>query len=163
MSALYNLLKTDQGLYSFTTDTGISYTAFFIACPIKDKEANEHIAYSFGFDREGKFELAKFSHAYDVKVKNTIVYIIKEFFDKNGDKALLYLCYPEDEYARHRSIIFSKWHKEELLDQITHIKKNTTFNDEILYGGILVTKENPLLDLLLDAIDGYINDITDQK
>lgn len=163
MSAQYKLTQTDQGLYSFTTDAGIAYTAFFIECPLQDKDGNEHIAYSFGFDRSGKFDLKKFSQSYDVKIKNTIVYIIEEFFKKNGEKALLYLCYPEDEYARHRSIIFAKWHKENLSDKIEHIKKYTTYNKETLYGGMLILKENPFIQLLIDAIDSYINDIADQK
>lgn len=163
MSALYNLTHTAQGLYSFTTDSGIVYTAFFIACPLKDKDDNKHIAYSFGFERKGKFDSEKFNQPYDVKIKNTIIYIIEEFFKKNGEKALLYLCYPEDKYARHRSIIFSRWHKEELSGKIEHFKKNVTYNAEALYGGVLVLKENPFIHLLLDAIDGYINDITDQK
>lgn len=163
MSALYNLTLTDQGIYSFSTDSGIAYTAFFIECPLQDKDGNDHIAYSFGFDRSGKFDSEKFSQTYDVKIQNTIVHVIEEFFIKNGEKALLYLCYPEDQYARHRSIIFARWHKEKLSDKIEHIKKHTTYNNEILYGSMLILKENPFIHLLVDAIDSYINDITDQK
>ena len=63
---------------------------------ITDIEGNDHIIYSFGFDREGNYGTGKFSNDFDVKIKTTIIHIIKEFFNKNGDKAIMYFCYDDD-------------------------------------------------------------------
>lgn len=162
MSALYKLTKSDSGSYLFTTDGGLDYTVFFIECPVTDIEGNNHTVYSFGFERAGNFETGKFSSSFDEKIKATIIHIIKVFFDKNGEKAILYFCYDDDGFARHRSIIFSLWHRE-LAGTILHIKKNTEVKGGILYGGILVAENNPLLPLLEGAVDAYIEEVNNQK
>jgi hypothetical protein len=163
LSPQYNLTLTEQGSYIFTTDNGIEYTAFFTDGPIEDKDGNMHTAYSFGFERSGKFVSNKFGYKFDEKIKNTIIFIIKEFFRVNGNTALVYFCFPGDEYARHRSITFSKWHREELSEDIEHYKKSSVYQEEKLYGGILVLKENPLLGLLVEAVNVYIDEMADQK
>ena len=163
MSLRYNIKLTDQGSYIFTTDSNIDYIAFFTTCPIEDKEGNTHKAYSFGFERSGKYSLNKFTYKFDDKIKHTIIFIIKEFFRLNGSNALIYFCFQEDEYGRHRSIVFSKWHSEELSKDIEHYKKNINFEEERLYGGVLVLRENPLRGLVLEALDLYIDEIMKSK
>jgi len=163
LSLQYNLILTEQGSYIFTTDNGVEYVAFFTTCPIEDSDGNMHKAYSFGFERSGKYESEKFVHRYDEKIKHTIIFIIKEFFKLNGNDALIYFCFPDDEYARHRSITFSRWHSEALSEEIQHLKKNTVINDDTYYGGILVLKENPLRELIVEAVNVYIDQIMEQK
>lgn len=163
MSTPYKLTKTDQGSYLFTSDAGLEYTCFFIACPITDNDGNDHFIYSFGFDRSGKFKSTRFANRFDERIKFTIIYIIKEFFRINGDNALLYFCYPDDEFARHRSITFSKWYNEELSDDIDHFKKDSAYKEEVLYGGMLILKKNPFHKLLNDAVDMYITEMNNQK
>ena len=159
----YNLSKTEQGVYQFTTDSGSDYTAFFTSYQLQDQENNIHTVYSFGFDRSGKFNNGKFQHEYDEKIKNTIIYIIKDFFLKNDNKALLYFCYSGDENSRQRSILFSKWCRDEASSDIDHLRKTTVINDEVLYGGILLLKSNPLRELLVNAISNFIEEIVNLK
>jgi hypothetical protein len=163
LSAPYKLAKTDQGSYLFTSDTGLEYTCFFIACLITDNDGNDHSIYSFGFDRSGKFMSTRYANRFDERIKVTIIYIIREFFRVNGDNVLLYFCYPDDEFARHRSIAFRKWYNEELSDDIDHFKKDSAYKDEMLYGGMLILKKNPFHKLLNDAIDVYIAEMNDKK
>ncbi|MBB5438570.1 hypothetical protein HDC92_002246 [Pedobacter sp. AK017] len=101
MSLRYNLIDKGNGVYFFTTDSDIQYTTFFTSYQIFDQDSNSHTIYSFGFDRSGKFDNKKFHHDYDEKIKKTIVYIIKIFFKKHDQKALVYFCYPDDAYSRH--------------------------------------------------------------
>ncbi|SMC87679.1 hypothetical protein SAMN04488524_3142 [Pedobacter africanus] len=105
----YNLTRTEQGSYLFTTDAGCEYTAFFTSYQIFDEAGNSHTIYNFGFDRNGTFDGGEFQHSFDRKIKATIVYIIKEFFRKNDSKVMVYFCYPDDKYARHRSNAISKF------------------------------------------------------
>jgi len=163
LSLHYNLSETDQGFYLFTTDLGLVYTVFFTSYSIDDKDGNSHTVYNFGFDRSGEFTAKKFGFEYDGRIKATIVFIIKEFFQKNDDKTLLYFCYSGDEYSRHRSIIFNRWCNEELSDDIEHMRKTATYNDEELHGGMLILKSNPLRDLLINAISSYIDDTFNLK
>jgi len=162
LSALYNITKTGQG-YIFITDTNLEYTVLFSTNLIKDRDGNNHVVYNFVFERSGKYDSAGFKNRFDEKVKNTIVHIVKEFFKLNGDTALLYFCYPEDEYSRQRSITFSKWHREELSNEIEHLKKNTIYNEEKLYGGMLYLKDNPLSELLIEAVTKYFDELVSYK
>ena len=155
MPSLYNLTQTDQG-YSFVTDHNIEYTIFFTMYYLDDTDGNEHTIYSFGFERSGSFKAKKYEFSHDVKIKTTIIHVVKEFFIKNEDNALLYFCWPDDDFARHRSIIFSKWCKES--DDIEHKRGTVPYGTTNLYGGILVKKENPLKSLLVNAFEKHIND-----
>ncbi|WP_316811483.1 DUF6169 family protein [Pedobacter heparinus] len=163
MSLHYNLIDKGNGIYFFTTDSGIQYTAFFTSYQIFDKDGNSHIIYSFGFDRSGKFDSKKFHHEYDEKIKRTIVHIVKEFFNKYDHNALVYFCYPDDEYSRHRSIMFSKWCSEEMIEDIEHLKRISVFNNEKFYGGMLILKSNPLRIHLVNAVSYFIDDLANQK
>lgn len=163
MSLPYNLAKTDRGSYLFTTDRGLVYTVFFTSYDIEDEERNRHTVYNFGFDRGGTFTAGKFQHEFDERIKATIVSIIKEFFQKNDSKALLYFCYSDDEYSRHRAIIFGRWCREEMSDEIEHLKKTAVLNNERLHGGMLILKSNPLRDLLVGAISNYMSDSLNYK
>lgn len=163
MPAQYKPVKNNQGVYIFTSDAGFEYTYYFVACQLVDKDGNNHLAYSFGFDKSGGFSSNKFAGRFDEKIKRTVISIIKEFFKINGDMALLYFCYPDDEFARHRSITFNKWYNEELSDDINHLKKNAKYNGDMFYGGMLILKRNPFYTLLIDAVDVYLAEMIDQK
>ncbi len=87
-------LTVDESGYHFRTDSGIKYTAFFTNYSLYDSDGNEHIVYSFGFERDGSYAAKKFEFRYDYKIKNTIIKLIGDFFDRHGENALLYFCYP---------------------------------------------------------------------
>jgi hypothetical protein len=163
LSLRYHLVDKGNGTYFFTTDSGIQYTTFFTSYQISDIDGNNHAIYSFGFDRSGKFDNKKFHHEYDEKIKQTIVHIVKKFFKKYDHNALVYFCYPDDEYSRHRSIIFSRWCREEIVEEIEHVKRNSVFKNEKFYGGMLVLKSNPLRKLLIKAVSDFIDDLANQK
>ncbi|TCD01303.1 DUF6169 family protein [Pedobacter psychroterrae] len=123
-----------------------------------DADGNEHVAYSFGFDRAGIFENDKFQYEYDPKIRNTVVHIIKEFFSKNVDSGLLYFCYQKDDFSRHRSITFRKWWKQETESGIIFKPTAVNYNDKVSHGGILVLTTNPLAQLLIDAFTKHIEE-----
>lgn len=163
MSLQYSIAKNTDGSYSFTTDANVNYIAFFTLCQIEDKEGNTHNVYSFGFEKGGAYNSEKFTNKHDLRVKETIIFIVKEFFRLNGSNTLIYFCFSDDKFARHRSITFSKWYKESLLETVVHHKKSVTFNNTTFYGGALILKENPLRELLIDAINSYFNELIADK
>ena len=163
MSPQYNLTKTDQGFYIFTTDDEIEYTAFFTQCIIDDKEGNTHKVYSFGFEKNGAYNSEKFVSKYDPKIKATIIFIVNKFFRSNGSNTLIYFCFHEDNLARQRSITFSKWYNESLSENIEHHKTTSVYDEKPVYVGTLILRDNPLRELAFEAIDNYIRDLVSEK
>lgn len=158
MSLPYSLTKTQQGYYIFTTDEKAEYTAFFTRCLIDDKEGNTHQVYSFGFERNGGYNSEKFTSKHDPKIKATIIFIVNEFFRSNGSNILIYFCFLEDNLARQRSITFSKWYNESLSTYIEHHKTISVYNENTMYIGALMLRDNPLRELAFEAIDKYVRD-----
>ncbi|WP_370687735.1 DUF6169 family protein [Pedobacter deserti] len=150
-------LTVDESGYHFRTDSGIKYTAFFTNYSLYDSDGNDHIVYSFGFERDGSYAAKKFKFRYDYKIKNTIIKLIGDFFDRHGENALLYFCYPDDAYARHRSITFARWCYEADCD-IEHKCGSVNYEDRPLYGGIPVKKMNPLKSLLMDSFEKHMKE-----
>lgn len=163
MSLPYNLTLTEQGSYLFKTNADISYSAFFTSCNIDDKEGNTHHAFSFGFERCGKYSSEKFANKYDQRIKCTIIFIIKEFFRLHGNDALIYFCFQDDEYARHRSIVFNRWYVEEFAYDVEHYKKTVIIKENMLYGGMLILRDNPLGELLIEAVNAFFDEIMEEK
>ncbi|RPD38250.1 DUF6169 family protein [Chitinophaga barathri] len=93
---------------------------------------------SIGFSREGN-QLGIFE--YDERIKHTILSVILDFFDKNKDEALVFLCSTEEGRARHRSILFSRWYHE-ISSDIKLYQPDKLFRRIGLYGGLLVHKDN---------------------
>ena len=157
MSAQYELTLTESGSYFFTTESGYNYFPYFTQYFLYDEDGNEHKVFHFGFERDRSYNRNKFEDKYDERIKNTIIYIVREFFRKNGESAVLYFCYEADGLSRHRSITFSKWFKE--LSGISLHKRNARYKEHFLYSALLVKTNNPLRKLLTNAFDNHINDM----
>jgi hypothetical protein len=100
---------------------------------------------SFGFYNEPET-----LHIKDPRVKVTIVNFIMDFFHKNPDIGMLYLCDQKGDLARHRRIIFGSWyreveHKIEKHDCREHHAKQGYFSS------ILIRSDNPLKQYYVDA------------
>jgi hypothetical protein len=88
LSSLYSLIPTDNG-YSFITDSGFEYAIYFTEYCLADKDGKEMLVPSLGFGPvKGKGD------TYDVKIKNTIISVIVDFFLKNEENGLLYFPHP---------------------------------------------------------------------
>ncbi len=150
MSNLYKLSPTERG-YQFQTNSGLTYHLYFTEYYLKDSQGDDVKVQSFGFFPEPgipRKEIKK--NRYDGKVKATIISFITEYFEKNPDIGLLYLCDPNDGYARHRSITFSQWYKEfdfpiEKFDCLERHRKAG------YYTSILIRSDNPLKDYYVEA------------
>lgn len=109
MLARYDtVLLGDGGGYQFTTSDGDVYIAYFTEFTLIDSGQNEILATSFGFANKA----GNSGHRYDVKIKNTIVHLIKEFFENQDDAAILYICINNDGRERNRHITFGRWFNE---------------------------------------------------
>jgi hypothetical protein len=130
---------------------------------IKDADLNMHSIYGFGFERNGKHSDKRYFYEYDERIKATIISIIQTFFISQNHHALVYFCYDNDGFDRHRSIIFGKWYRDNLAHDLLHHKRKTNYNDKDFHGGMLVRKDNPLKNLLIEAADRHLNEMNDIK
>lgn len=48
-------------------------------------------------------------------------------------------------------------------EDIEHVQKNSVFNNEKFYGGLLVLRSNPLRNLLIKAVSDFVDDLASQK
>ena len=111
MSNHYDLSLTSDGkAYQFTTSTGDLYIAYFTEFVLQNSTGEDILIPSFGFEKRSSISSEK--ERYDAKVKATILFIIRDFFGKNPEAGVLYLCLNNDEKARNRHITFSKWFRE---------------------------------------------------
>lgn len=158
MPLLYNTSINKDGSYDFTTDNKIIYTVYFLEYTLPDTDGNNHIVYNFGFTRDENYSSEKFVHKFDIKIMNTIVSIINEFFIKNEDKALLYFCYNDDGLGRHRNITFKIWCKK-LDSTIETHQKSVIAQNASFYGSCLIIKNNPLKKLIVDAFEANMAEL----
>ncbi len=132
----YDLSLTADGkAYQFTTDTGEVYIAYFTEFTLGNTNGEDIIITSFGFEKSTASKNEK--ERYDAKVKATIQFIIKEFFDKFPDSGVLYLCLNNDERARNRHITFSKWFHE-LGDAYEKYDSPSIYREDGFYSSLVL-------------------------
>ncbi|RYE50076.1 MAG: hypothetical protein EOP48_20420 [Sphingobacteriales bacterium] len=158
MFPAYEWSVNQDNSYKFTTHDGRNYKCLFTECQIKDRNDDTHVAYSFTFDKQGAFSFEGFMHKHDSRIKFTIFKIIEHVFNKFESCAVLYHCFPGDQYARQRSITFSMWAKE-APDTYALYKKTLNSEDGVLYCGVIVMENNPLKDLLVEASEPFFSDV----
>jgi hypothetical protein len=107
LSARYKIevLKDNAG-YKFVTFSGDIYVAYFTEFILLDTAEQDVPIVSFGFTRKRADEGQR--HGHDIKVKYTIIQIIKDFFNDQSENVFLYICINNDGRARNRQITFNK-------------------------------------------------------
>ncbi|PWK80042.1 hypothetical protein LX99_00506 [Mucilaginibacter oryzae] len=71
---------------------------------------------------------------------------------------MIYFCFGDDGYARHRNIVFNQW----FADLDTSVEKYNSvipYEDGKVYGALLVVKENPLKKLIVDSFNSFLNEL----
>lgn len=128
----YNVIEEDCG-YSFVTETGCKYLAYFTKCD------NELPIYSFSFEKEDGVV-----SVYDARVRRTICNILERFF-KREENALLYTCDVSDGRQAARQRLFKIWFGPyEFLADVEDA------NEENIFIRLFVLKENPLKHIIIE-------------
>lgn len=127
--------EESKGTFSFVTD---NHAEIFISFE-KDDILQSGIVYQFGISNPKGTKSPR-----DHKVRETILAIIEEFFNKNK-AALLYICETGDGMQRMRSRLFQYWFsiynaKEEylFLPQVVYDEEE---NEN--YAALIIRKDNP--------------------
>jgi hypothetical protein len=147
-------VRIEDGEYWFHTDYDIVYAIEFEPEDVFDIAP----AYWFG--------IANRSHKAspnDPKVRATIICIIEEFFRVNPD-ILLYMCDSADDQQSMRNRLFLRWfHGYE--QQKLYVIRTALIMDEDTetYVAIIVQKNNPLLETILERFEDQVGLFKEDK
>lgn len=142
------VIQLDDMLFRFVTRNGIKYRAGFYP----DRVFLEEGAYHFFLER-----VDRCNSAYDSDVLNVVVLIIEEFF-RDKSNVMLYICDPSDDRQASRSRLYRLWYETyDKREDFTLVDRAIDFDRTIVYTGLLIKKNNPAYDLVLEAFDDFVN------
>jgi len=104
LSNRYDFFEKEDG-YGFITSCGIEYTIYFTQSSNFFEEYPSIYPYviEFGFCRNDKRKNS------DPKIKETIVFILELYFEKNPDGMIYFVCDSADKKHCARNKIFDNW------------------------------------------------------
>ena len=143
----YQVWEDERG-YSFKTDFGIFYTVEF------DPEISDLDIVAYWFNLTNNSHK---SSPNDMKIRDTVVCIIEEFFHNNPD-ILLYICDTADNQQEMRARLFLRWFNQYADTQQFVIKtaeiKNKKQSD---YIALIIQKTHPAFDDIIALFDSEIS------
>lgn len=97
-------------IFEFTTDSGLVYGVYFVG---GEKYLGGNPNYR-GYIKEFGFDTISANHtsevpARDVRIKYTILAILKEYIDNNIHSSIIYVCDYSDGRQQKRSKLFNRW------------------------------------------------------
>lgn len=105
MQNLYNIQEDEVGFF-FLTDTQTHYAIRFLH---SEEYINENLSFSKEI-YEFNFQAKKSSNKsyYDLKIRNTILEVLKKFFAKNPLAIVSYVCDSADNKHQARAKLFNR-------------------------------------------------------
>lgn len=137
----YKVASTPKGSIIFCTEYGIHYVVDFI----EDDSLLSYESYEFIIVNADSAKSPR-----DIKLKETLLAIIEEFFEKN-QSTMLYICDTSDGMQRYRNRLFASWFNG------TNMSKRYTLCSANIkdlegtenYASIVVRNDNPNLSLII--------------
>ncbi len=140
-SSSYEVSAVDDGCYQFFTDYGVHCTVEFVL----DDSLLSHETYHLIIVNVNHQKSPS-----DVKVRDTIIAIIDEFFVENNT-TLLYICETGDKKQALRNRLFERWFSTyERKAQYTFVASSLKDEEGIEnYTAIIVRNDNPELSAII--------------
>lgn len=140
-SSTYEVSAVNDGCYQFFTDYGVHCTVEFVL----DDSLLSHETYHLVIVNVNHQKSPS-----DVKVRDTIIAIIDEFFVENNT-TLLYICETGDKKQALRNRLFERWFSTyERKAQYTFVASSLKDEEGIEnYTAIIVRNDNPELSAII--------------
>ena len=140
-SSSYEVSAVNDGCYQFFTDYGVHCTVEFVL----DDSLLSHETYHLVIVNVNHQKSPS-----DVKVRDTIIAIIDEFFVENNT-TLLYICETGDKKQALRNRLFERWFSTyERKAQYTFVASSLKDDEGIEnYAAIIVRNDNPDLSAIV--------------
>ena len=140
-SSSYEVSEVSEGCYQFFTDHGVHCTVEFVPDDsLMSRETYHLVIVNVNHQKSPS----------DVKVRDTIIAIIDEFFVENNT-TLLYICETGDKKQALRNRLFERWFSTyERKAQYTFLASSLTDDEGIEnYAAIIVRNDNPDLSAIV--------------
>ena len=137
----YKVSEVSQDCYQFFTDHGVHCTVEFVPDDsLMSRETYHLVIVNVNHQKSPS----------DVKVRDTIIAIIDEFFVENNT-TLLYICETGDKKQALRNRLFERWFSTyERKAQYTFVASSLTDDEGIEnYAAIIVRNDNPDLSAIV--------------
>lgn len=140
-------ISPDALSYEFVTTNGLGYIVYFTVFYLMDEEMEDVDLYSFGFDCKTP---ARERNEYDPRTRDTIIFILQDFFKQRNEDAIIYICQNNDNKSAGRNKLFDKWFLE-FSDIFEKHNSEELYNRYHFYSSIIVSKLNPFKQKFIDA------------
>ncbi len=137
----YEVTKVGEGCYQFFTDYGVHCSVEFVPDDsLMSRETYHLVIVNVNHQKSPS----------DVKVRDTIIAIIDEFFMENN-KTLLYICETGDKKQALRNRLFERWFSTyERRTQYTFVASSLIDEEGIEnYAAIILRNDNPDLSAIV--------------
>lgn len=85
----------------------------------------------------------------DDRIKDTVVSVVKDIFEKDPNAILCYICDHSDNQEKARERLFKIWYNNHLLTEADHLGFN--FGTVGIYGAILFSTISPINAFVKEA------------
>lgn len=135
----------------FSTESGVEYSVHFT----EEFAIGECDTYQFMFSK-----LTKDHVPFDLKISQTLIVIIEEFFRANHN-VLLYICDTSDNREASRNRFFANWFRRFAERGAYEFRSaNSSIEGEGFYAAIIVERSNPKLQAVLEDFDKSAKELT---
>jgi len=131
----YNIILDGNMSYTFTTDEGVVYHAYFME--FSNVLTGFQSVYTFNIESESNEP-----HPIDIRISHTIVSILELFF-RNIENAIIFVCDNIDGKERKRNIKFDRWYQNWRTENIEKYDATADTEDYVLYVSLLINVANP--------------------
>ena len=147
------------GVFRFTTDHVISYSARFLEMPLPADVQLAGLVFDFSF-----FPDTSAVGLADERVGATLFYLIRRFFETRHERILLYICESNDgkHFARQR--LFARWRlANDRAGQFQKLPISIIGSEPAIVGGLMFRQDHPLGQEIVEFLEAEIQLYTAAK
>ncbi len=145
----YKVIQGENGTYSFVTDSSVE----IFVCFEKDEILQTGESYQLGISNPKGTKSPR-----DLKIRQTILAIVSEFFAKN-QAGLLYICETGDGMQKMRNRLFKYWFSIYEESDEYYFQPMTIYDEEgnENYAALIIRYDNPLFAAVVREFTTTIN------
>lgn len=153
LTSPYKVINSGEDSFVFVTDHGVKYEVSFVL----DYTLDIANSYQLCIDNVDSKTQPR-----DAKVRDTIVVIIKEFFN-NNELSLLYICDTSDGRQKIRNRIFRIWFEEKTSRELyTIIPASIEVDGEEYFASLILCNNHPQYDAISSAFAKFKEELMDK-
>ena len=134
----YDLHEVEYG-YEFVTEKGVVYSVTFLSYP----SVSDYLlvnTYMFNIERVTMSDEREGQN--DVRVRNTVLYVLHRFFQLNHD-AIITICDMSDGKQKARKRLFDSWFNQFNNGSLVKIDAECEIGEMTTFASLLYSSENP--------------------